>query len=269
MTTLYDVLYTIYDLLGQLEGGSASDGGATTCVTTDEWWKDLDNDRFNRGIIFLPADSVYAKITDFAATGTAATFTFATLPDSLEVTAADVFAAADRNYPMDDVIRKINLVLRTNRVPKEDTSLTTIAGQTAYDVPAAAKGQVKQVWIRQENSTTDPHPMPDTTWYIRQGPATEQIVFRKEPASGKTIWIKYMGAPDAVSDYDDTIDSGFPLALLAAMVMFELAREQWQKSHGENEQDALEEAGVYLRNVRRNHRIARVSKHTRSLLGKR
>ena len=270
--TLFDVLYDTYERLGELQGGEATGGGVTTCESTNAKWKDLNNNIYLRGTIFLPDDSVFAEVTAFSANGTIATWTLGTLPGSLAVAATEEFHVAFPHYYLTDAIRSVNSVLRKLLVPMEDQSLTTVAGQTEYTVPIACKGAVKQVWIQQSSTSGDYRFVPNTTWYIRQegdAAGTETLVFRQEPDSGQTILLGYMGRPAAVSVYNSSINEYVPFDLLVQMVVVHMLRRKYRQTHDEDVADEMSEALTDLRNIKRVQKIPRLRKHARTLLGKR
>lgn len=138
MTTLFNVLLATARNLRGTRPGIATGGGATTLIDTN---LSEPNDYFNGGTIFFLTGNNANKsaiITDWAsATGI---FTFAT--PGAACAAGDQYVATDGGYytrqAMVDAINQALLAL--GPFDTTNTTLTTAANTTDYDLPAGVSG---------------------------------------------------------------------------------------------------------------------------------
>jgi len=211
---LYDILLGLFDELGELKYGVATGGSATTLV--DSGIGGADND-WNGGTAFMTKagsaapEGEMAEVTDYAtATGTL-TVTFSSAP-----AAADEYALASSTYPLDKAKGLVSRGLaRMGGIPKTDTSLTASSGTTKYTIPAAARAELRRVYINQSSTSNAERPVEMTSW--RQ--ESSALIFKRQPHAG-TITLVYMGPHDRMTVYSDLLDANVPLNRAIAEVFY-------------------------------------------------
>ncbi len=142
MTTLFQATLDLARLLGATTENSASAQGAvgkTTLIDTSIPRNTPSDDFFNKGCLWFidctnaTLEGTTAVITDW--TNSSCTFTFAAA--AAQTNTGDVYAATTREWPRDVLRRAINLAAREIGIPdQEDVTLTTVAEQQEYDLPA-------------------------------------------------------------------------------------------------------------------------------------
>jgi hypothetical protein len=216
MTTLFDVLLQTARALEALQEGvtSAASGGNTTLVDSQLVVRGFtDDDFFNGGtLLYQPATAVNRGarlVADY--TGATGTLTLAAALADTPAQGAR-YGVMTRRYPRELLSGKVNEALaELGDVGTLDISQTTLANQLQYNVPVAAKRDLRQVWLARSTTPTQ------TGGWERQlrvrvepGPATSVGVlsFPEQPRVGYTIKLVY-NAPhaavaadaDAISDY--------------------------------------------------------------------
>lgn len=157
--TLFDLSYELARLLGVVAEGQATGGSTTTIADTVE--RTEANDFWNLGSAWILYDaggagaapqSERSVITDFANTGGVVTLR-STL--TAAVASGDRYALSGQRYPLQLLDQKINEVLQTIPIQKDDITTVTIASdQTEYSLPADV-WDLKQVWIQTNDDTND------------------------------------------------------------------------------------------------------------------
>jgi len=132
--TLFDVVLRLAREIVLVRQGKATSGTTTTLIDT---LADFSVDTFRGGTLFLLNDTVFKKITQH----TGQTFTFAAVGDSPD--AGDDYAVADNDIPLDVMVAAINSAIRSMTLPAEDITLTTVASQEEYTLPANVSGVFK------------------------------------------------------------------------------------------------------------------------------
>lgn len=222
MTIAFTALLDLARTVGQVIEGTATTGTTTDSVVCSSLpnYPDASVDNaFALGTLFL--------ITDAAGTGvapeneTARITAYSASTGTLTLTAGDLSAApASGDYfgvtkiSRHELFQALNAALRDlGPVPSEDVSLTTAGSTRAYTIPAAAKGDLRQVWIAQH--TAEPYDWEEIHhWYQRHNTATYDLVFPFQPPSGYLIRLVYV-APHATLGADaDVINDSVPLDYL-------------------------------------------------------
>jgi hypothetical protein len=157
--TLFDLTFELAQLLGVVSEGVATGGSATTIADTVE--RTEANDFWNSGTAWITYDAggagaapqgEYSFVSDFTNTGGIVTLR-STLTAAVAV--GDRYAIAGQRYPLHLLIGKINEVLRTIPIQKDDiTTITIAADQTEYSLPADV-WELKEVWIQTDYSDTN------------------------------------------------------------------------------------------------------------------
>jgi hypothetical protein len=223
----FDAMLQLARLVGRMVEGTAQTGSSATALvdavllgtTLDK--VGVTDDEYNGGTVFAITDAggegaapedETARVTDYdASTGT---LTLATGDLSAALASGDYYGLSP--IRKDVLLRCVNLALDAlGPVPYEDdTSLDTAASTLAYTLPAAAKHDLRQVWIDRSTST----PYYWEAWrYWQQilGKSTSDLVFTVQPPVGKDIRLVY-AAPHARLTADaSAINAGVsPLPLL-------------------------------------------------------
>lgn len=157
--TLFDLTYEVATLVATVEEGLATGGTDGTIIDTDNRGDD-DDDYWNGGTVWiLEADGAapedeWSRIDNF----TDSTDTIdlrATLGD--DIASGDRYALCNSEFTLDAIISAINKSLRRlGPIATVDTSSITIAAnQTEYDLPVAAKRDLRKVYKQKDNTDAD------------------------------------------------------------------------------------------------------------------
>lgn len=224
MTIAFDAMLDIARLCGPTVEGVASAGGATsitdtTALGTNAWQDGNTDDEFNGGTAFIVTDTAgaapeneTARITDYvASTGvvTVATGDFSAAP-----AASDEYSLT--KIPRSQLLDAINRALRDlGYLPYEDdASLDTAASTREYTLPAAAKKDLREVWIASHTSAPYDYEK-QLNWRQVLNKSTGDLVFTEQPRSGRNIRLVYCGPHAKVDDDADTIHDMVPADYLA------------------------------------------------------
>jgi hypothetical protein len=151
---VFDVLEQMARELDTLVSGEATGGSTTTIVDPTLSSQGWEADRFIGGTAFLIRDAGGAGaapekqsrvVTGYSKTSG----TLTVLPAfTAAVAAGDWYAVGGPNFPRGDLVDKlIGALKEIGDVPTEDTSITTLANTLEYSLPAAAKKDLREVWI--------------------------------------------------------------------------------------------------------------------------
>lgn len=153
----------VLDLAEQLtdvmESAATADGaaGKTTLVDNSLPITAPADDYYNQGTIFFVActntalDGTTAIITDFATLAGVSTYTFAAA--AAQTKSGDRYAVIKNDWPRYILRQSINVGLRrTGDVDQQDASLTTVANQAEYNLPAGVFN-VRTLEIAEQDST--------------------------------------------------------------------------------------------------------------------
>jgi hypothetical protein len=157
--TLFDLTYELARLLGVTSEGVATGGSTTTIADTVE--RTEADDFWNGGTAWITYDAggagaapqnEYSFISDFANSGGVVTLR-STL--TAAVAANDRYAIAGLRYPLQLLIQKINEVLSTIPIQKDDiTTITIAADQTEYSLPTDV-WTLNQVWLQRNTDDSN------------------------------------------------------------------------------------------------------------------
>lgn len=208
---LNDILLRLFDDLGELKYGIATGGSSTTLVDSGIGGS---NDDWNGGTVFVvkagaaAPEGEFAEVTDYVgADGTLTVPSTGINGLSAAPAALDEYALASKKYPLDKARGLVNRgLVRMGGIPKTDVTLTAAANTTKYTIPAAARAELRRVYIDQSATSNNERPIEQTTWR-QEGSA---LIFRRQPPTG-TITLVYMGPHDRLVDHDDALDANVPL----------------------------------------------------------
>ncbi len=254
---LFDILMRVHDELGGLKYGLATGGSSTTLVDSGLGGSD---DDWNDGTVFVvEADAAapegeFAEITDYAqGTGT---LTFASSGInglSAGPAALDEYALASSKYKLDKMRGVINRALSKLDIRREDESLTTAANQKEYVIPAAARHSLRRVYVAQTSTANNEGWVEFTTWR----PGDTNLIFRRQPETGKTIQLVYMGPHERLAAYSDTLSPHVNINRIVAEAYFLADVERIRRKGGRSVsmKRKLDDAKLDLMAARRQWKI--------------
>lgn len=190
MTTTFDIMLGMVDLLRDTYRGTATGGSTTTLVDAAQT---AQNDWFNGGTIFFVTGGNAGKsavVSDYANTTT--TFTFAA--QTAACANGDQYAVVSKFFPRAELMRAINAALgEIGQSVSTNATLTGASGTYTYALPSGVSNIVR-VTVDDEINFY---------WRERNG----YIVFDKgkEPSGSFTLW--YIGRHAAVSADANTISA--------------------------------------------------------------
>jgi len=239
------LLQAVYDDLEQTKGLLAT-GGSTTTVVDTSLSDGYQDDSFNGYTAFVTRDSAgagaapegeYKAVSDYVAS----TFTLTTAAFTIAVAAGDsITLARGSQYPLQDAIRLCNLALqKLGVISLPDTSLTSAASQTEYDLPVALKRDDLINVMYNLGSDTDDNRWQEIEYDVQPAaPGTAGKLVIPQIPSGKTIRILYNGRHPTVNSYDDPISEYIHPGLAIAACSLEVAR--WKRSASQELMPKLE-----------------------------
>jgi|10_taG_2_1085330.scaffolds.fasta_scaffold00110_37 hypothetical protein len=206
--TLFEATYRIAKRLGQLSEGKATGGTTTTLIDTAR--RDEIDDAWNDGTVWIIRDSAgagaapqgeWSEITDFAQSTNTVTL-LETL--TAAIAAGDRYAIAKKRYDLQELIEKANDTLGSLAIPSTDiTSLTISSSTSEYDIPAAARRELKAVYVANRSNVNDSLWEAVPNWK-QTGPT--RLFVPKDYPSGRRIRLDYMAPHSALTEPTDTID---------------------------------------------------------------
>jgi hypothetical protein len=215
--TLFDLTFELAQLLGVVSEGVATGGSTTTIADTVE--RTEANDFWNSGTAWITYDAggagaapqgEYSFVSDFALTGGVVSLR-STLTAAVAV--GDRYAIAGQRYPLQLLIGKINEVLRTIPLQKDDITTITIAdSQTEYSLPADV-WDLKQVWLQQNSDSDDTEPTKLYDWNIQKSATgtANKLVLERQFSAGDILKLSYLTNHQTLrvpaDKLDDTIHS--------------------------------------------------------------
>lgn len=224
MTTLFDAgLDVARELMPVREGVSDAAGSTTTLVDST---LNLNNEnQFNNGIIWILSGTLantIARISSFAkATGT---ITFTPAAASPPGSAA-AYAIAPHEIELHEIKAALNLAARRYKIIKIDESLTTVANQSEYTLPAGVS-DVYKVEVKLTSSAPNQW-QENRQWREMNG----KIYFanRSEYATaGYTIRLYYMGRQAYLDEWTDTLDPAVGDAIIKWRAVLHIAEQRLQ-----------------------------------------
>jgi hypothetical protein len=170
--TLFNLTHELARLLGVVSEGVATGGSTTTIVDTVE--RTEASDFWNGGTAWITYDAAgagaspqgeYSFISDFDATTDTLTLRSTLLT---AVASGDRYAVAGLRYPLQLLIQKVNEVLRTIPLAKDDLSTITIeANRTEYALPSDL-WELKQVAAQANSTANDTQPEKLYDWHVQK-----------------------------------------------------------------------------------------------------
>ncbi len=244
MTTLFDILLQTARALEALQEGvtSAASGGATTLVDSQLVVRGFSaDDHFNGGTLLYQSGTAANRgsrlVSDYA--GTTGTITLAAALGETPVLGAR-YGVLTRRYPREVMSAKVNEALvELGDVPTVDTaSLTTASDQLEYNLPVAARRDLRQVWLARQ--TAAPWEW-ERQLRVRAEPGTGLgavgvLLFPEQPRAPHKIKLVYLAPHPAVALDADLISDYVSVDWLGLAAAEKLAR--WRlEGPGADERD--------------------------------
>lgn len=249
-----NLVQNILSELGQVEANfglfEATGGSATTFINTNfaNFENPPETDAFKNYLAIVVRDagganaspegkwSLVSAYADGTQTGTIATVTDA-------IASGDTIMLAKQDkFPLQQILFAINRGLESlGDVPlNSDTTLTTVANQTEYNIPVAVKRGLKQVWM--QTITNDAN---DNKWVEIHDKRNElttagtaSILYLPQLPSGRTIRLVYDGIHPKITAYNSEISEYIHPKVATAAAIVKLL--EWY-----NRQDANQDADSY------------------------
>lgn len=214
MTTLFDLTHQLARLLGVVTEGAATGGSTTTIVDTVE--RTEADDFWNLGTAWILYDAggagaapqgEYSVISDFTASSDTITLR-STL--SAAVAAGDRYAVAGIRYPLQLLSQKINEVLTTIPIQKDDITTITIAdGQTEYSLPADV-WDLKEVWAQtntDDSNDTRPEKLYDWDMQKSATGTANKLVLGRQFSTDTILKLVYLTDHQVLRSASDKLDT--------------------------------------------------------------
>ena len=230
------LLQGVYDKLEQVKSISATSGTTATVVDTTLTTDYQDFSDFDGTVAIIATDAAglgaapegeYALVTNY--TASTKTLTFATSSFTAAVAAGDIVLLAQGSlFPFQDVKRKCNTALRNlGDIPLLDTTLTTAANQTEYNMPTAVPwNRIIKIDIQGTTADADDNRYFETPINAIVVPPTvggTALIVLDQLSSGYEIRITYLTQHPKLVDYDDDIEKAIHPALAVAACALECA----------------------------------------------
>jgi hypothetical protein len=265
---LGDLLFEVYDALGQATSYAATGGSTTTVVKLGTGIEDSDLS----GTILIrettddaAPEGEFREVTDYNST----TGTFTVSPSfSAVVESGDIFAFASPLYPTQQMVESCNRGLRAlGDIDLVDTTtLDSASNQTEYDAELVWKRR-KPLRIDIQTNTSDAN---DNRWvqlydweFIPAAAGSKGlIVFHEQLPSGRDLRIWYRDVHPRLSDFDDVISEMLQPELVLASA--KLKALEWQASRGQGSEpfivELLNKAQTDLANIKQEFPVAKSSR---------
>lgn len=214
MATLFDLTHQLARLLGVVTEGAATGGSTTTIVDTVE--RTEADDFWNLGTAWILYDAggagaapqgEYSVISDFTASSDTITLR-STL--SAAVAAGDRYAVAGIRYPLQLLSQKINEVLTTIPIQKDDITTITIAdGQTEYSLPSDV-WDLKEVWAQtntDDSNDTRPEKLYDWDMQKSATGTANKLVLGRQFSTDTILKLVYLTDHQVLRSASDKLDT--------------------------------------------------------------
>ncbi len=210
MTTLATALLRVAELITRIRTGVSTAAGTTTTLVDSALTEPADF--WNGGLLWFLTGALVGKtaqISDYALAGTTLTFPAQTQAPG----AGSAYALANLEYPRAALVSAINTALvEMGSLPNEDTSLSTVADQEEYDLPAGVS-DVRKVEIA--TATAAPYRYFEHRYWQEVPSGHLRIDPDYFPDSGYTIRLTYQAPHAAVALDADLISAYLPIEHLA------------------------------------------------------
>jgi hypothetical protein len=258
MTTLASAILELAKILGYVRQSTTTAAGTATTLVDSA--RDEPNDFWNKGTLWVLSGAHAGKtrrISDWALSGTTLTH------DTLTTAAGSgvSYALADLTYPRDVLIDAVQRALRSmGDLPDYDTSLTTVAEQVRYQLPAGVYNVREVSW---GDSEVDPIHYPLSYAWREIDGYIEFDAGRQPMVSGRTLRLTYMAPHAAVSADTDTISDYVHVERLIWEAAVHARRWKFQRTGKKADADLLNEALAQAAVMAGRHPVPKVHKSAR------
>lgn len=236
MTTLFDAILEVAKLVEEVRTGITTAAGSTTTLVDADTTEPADF--WNNGLLLFQEGALSGKtaqVIDYDLT--THTFTFGTQTAAPGIGVA--YSVAEQKYRRSDLVRAVQqALLDIGPITHEDVSLTLVADQEEYDLPAGVSNLVEV-----EIATNDEAPY---GWYTHywwnesdDGHLRFDPDYVPEEAVGNIIKLHYNQPHASVSADSATISPGIKIELLRWLAAVNLYRSKYE-STGKNDPALLE-----------------------------
>lgn len=196
--TLFDLSLRVAIELGIIRQGVATGGTTETLVDTN-LLATLDDDYYVQGSVWITdtTDDAAPKSEQSIISGFVGSTGTATLQDAVTVTiaAGDRFAIGAPRYKWFEIVQQINNALYLDGfIGVTDTTLTTVAQQREYTLPAGAQLDLRLVSIHTTQNDSDRTvPKPLYNWEVRKTATGTQnvLVLNDDYSAGYSLELVY------------------------------------------------------------------------------
>lgn len=207
MTTFYDLIKELANLIGDTRQGAATGGSVTTLVDTTL----IESDGvYNGGTLFI---ELSPPVTPRITTWTQSTYTFAFPTLAAGPSSGTPYTVVSHKYPLDVLKKAVNQALaEVGSIMDVDETLTIVADQERYTIPATASNDIRRVELGTVNEGEwDIH----YYWKVEGG----QLRFLAYAPSdtSQTVRLHFVKQHAALSALDDELDEQVDRRLLLAL----------------------------------------------------
>jgi hypothetical protein len=199
--TLFDLVWRCLVELGTARTGVATGGSTTTLIDT-VGLKSAEEDYYNEGTLLVLKDAAGAGAAPEKEFGTISNYVANTQTATIQtalttaIAAGDTYGIAVRRYPLYLLIQKINnLLYMEGKIPVEDETVTVVAEQLEYDLPATIAAQDLRQVLVSSNSATDKkeYYRPVVNWEIAYATSGASELRLQNPlTAGEQFLLKYV-----------------------------------------------------------------------------
>lgn len=249
--TLSNLLASSLKRIGQMNTTLATSGTTATAVDTVIDPDNVPDDDSSRlGFLIVTRDAggasaapegEFSQITGFNSSTN--TWTFSPVMTAA-IAAGDQFAYSNPQFRLQDMIQLANESLTTlGKMPLADTSLTTLATTSEYDIPVALKGNAPtrvdiqgRLSASADNQWITYH---NWDWVPTVGGAVGKLILREVLPIGYKIRIWYEDVHPRVNAFSDQINERISPEL--AIRSFVLSIRNWQVEQDDGSDQSLQQ----------------------------
>jgi hypothetical protein len=279
---LTDLLQAVYGDLGQNETFLATSGNQTTAVNSVLQTVDAppDDNYCKEGTLFVLRDAAGLSAAPEGEFGRVQGYDSSNFTYTVDTTftagmdVGDTIMIASNQFPLREMIRCCNRALQVlGRVDLVDTSITTVATHTEYDLPVIMKlGKFIKIEYQANTADADDNQwlmLPQDSYYI--SPAVPgsvgRLVFRDSFPAGHILRIWYSAVHPTLSAFNSIISETIPEQLLISYAVVEALKWYITKGSGDSTfwMERLNWAKSDLEDAKRTFSVTRTKRATRFL----
>ena len=230
---VYELLRDTFIEMGLMDIGLVTGSPSKTVITDAN--AGLTADLLINGTLMALGTGEFQRISD----NTATTITIDTAL-AASASTGDSYGFIKDEFKTPELIFYVNMALRKiGNIGVTDTSTTTAASKTEYDLPKAIKaGNIRGVYINgKTDDLNDYQWIPIPNWRIQPSTAgsVATIIFKEQYVASRTILIEYIGLHAAVTAYSSEIDEAIHPDLAKAALKLTLANRRTERASGQDD----------------------------------